>query len=441
MDPRRVVITGVGVVSPLGVGKESFIEGFLSDRSGIDRIRGFDPVGLPCQVGGEVEEFKINEYVPKIYRKATKLMSRDIVLAVVAAELAIRDAGLKTKGTAPDEIANIDPRRSGVNIGAGLICCDLDELGIALEHAQHEGKFSYAKWGREGMESLTPLWLLKYLPNMQGCHISIIHDLQGPSNSITCAEASGLLAIGEAYRTIVRDKADMMVAGGAECKINPMGLLRQCLLGRVATRYNDRPDQACRPFDRQADGCVMAEGGGIVILEERQRARRRGARIYGEITGFGASNNFSGDFIRPDDGAAGVVIALQKALDEAQLTGDEIRLLIPHGSAIAEHDRAEAQAIRSVFGPAAAALPVVATKSRIGNSGAGASALDLVAAVLSLQEDVIPANRNCPEPPPEYGLNLPDTTIRSAGIRNAMCCCYTYGGQTAAAVVQRPDSR
>ena len=129
---------------------------------------------------------------------------------------------------APQEQPDIDPRRSGVNVGAGLISCDLLELGMAVEHAQKDGKFSYEKWGREGMESLTPLWLLKYLPNMQGCHISIIHDLQGPSNSITCAETSGLLAIGEAYRIIARGSADVMVAGGAEAKLTPMALMRQC---------------------------------------------------------------------------------------------------------------------------------------------------------------------------------------------------------------------
>jgi len=235
----------------------------------------------------------MGKIVPKNYRKATKLMSRDIELAVVAADAAIRDAGLRTRATNPDGPVDVDPTRIGVNIGAGLICCDLVELAAAVEHAVTDGRFDYKKWGREGMEALTPLWLLKYLPNMPGCHVSIIHDCQGPNNAVTCAEASGQLAIGEASRIVARGAADVMIAGGAECKVNPMALLRQCLLGRVSTNYNDRPKQACRPFDRDADGTVVGEGAGIVILEELEHARNRGARIYAEAAGFGASNNFS----------------------------------------------------------------------------------------------------------------------------------------------------
>jgi len=430
-----VVITGVGVVSSLGNGREDYFEGLVSGQIGIDRIKGFDPVGFPCQIGGEISDLMVKQHVPKAHRKAVKMMSRDIDLAVVAADWAVRDAGLKTKGTEPQEQPNINPQRSGVNVGAGLISCDLLELGLAVEHALEDGKFSYEKWGAEGMESLTPLWLLKYLPNMLGCHISIIHDLQGPSNSITCAEASGLLSIGESYRIIARGSADLMVAGGAETKLTPMGLMRQCLMGRVTTRYNDRPRQACRPFDRNADGGVMAEGAGIVILEELERARKRGAPIYAEVTGFGASSNFSDDFVNPEADCRGVTLAIQNALAQASLAPGEIQLLIAHGAAIPEHDRAEAKGITTVFGESASELPVRALKSRIGNCGAGSSALDFAAAVLALREGKIPPNLNCPDPPDEYGLNLGNSKVQEADLQTAMSCCYTYGGQTAAMVI------
>lgn len=437
MRERRVVITGVGVVSALGLDKEVYFQDLWEGANGVDRIKAFDASEFPSQVGGEIGDLKINQFVPKAQRKAAKLMSRDIQLAVAAADAAIRDARLKTKGTCPEEEAQINPERSGVNIGAGLICCDLVELGAAVEHAIEDGAFNYQKWGSEGMETLTPLWLLKYLPNMLSCHISIIHDLQGPSNSITCGEVSGLLSIGEAYRHIATDKADIIIAGGAECKVNPMGLLRQCLMNRVSTHYNDKPKQACRPFDKGADGSVVGEGAGILVLEEKERALSRGAPIYGEITGFGASNNFSSDMIEPEPQGKGITIAITKALGQAGLGPEEVDLLIPHGLAVAGQDRAEAEGIRGAFGAYSSKLPVFATKSSIGNCGAGASAIDLATAILALNKNMIPATVNCPNPLEEYGLNVVNTKGMEKELRKVMSCCYTFGGQTAAMVISK----
>jgi len=436
MTERRVVITGLGVINALGTGREEYFQALLDGKIGIDRIKVFDPGEFPSQVAGEAPRPKMSDVVPKVYRKATKLMSRDIGLAVIAADGAIRDGRIKTKATNPEGGIDIDPVRSGVNIGAGLICCDLVELATAAQHAAEDGRFSLQKWGSEGMNMLTPLWLLKYLPNMLSCHISIIHDLQGPSNSITCAEVSGTLSIGEAYRKIVHNKADLMVAGGAESKVEAMGLLRQCLLGRACTKYNDRPKDACRPFDRDAGGMVIGEGAGIVILEELEHARQRGATLYAEITGFGASNNFSRDFVEPEASAKGVTIALQKALNEAKLSPGEIDLLVAHGIAIASNDRAEATAIREAFGEHTKTLSVLATKSRFGNCGAAGGAIDLITAVLALYERQVPSNVNCPNPPSEYGLNLADSN-QAADINHAMTCSYTYGGQTAALTISR----
>jgi len=436
MADRRVVITGLGIINALGQGIQEYFSALLDGVVGVDRIKAFDPSGFPCQVGAESISLKMNKIVPKAHRKATKLMSRDIELAVVAADLAVRDAKLRTKGTGPEEKPNIDVTRSGVNIGTVLNCCDLVELAAAVEHGTENGKFSYSRWGAEGMESLTPLWLLKYLPNMLSCHISIIHDLQGHSNAITCAEAGGQLSAGEAFRIIARGDADLMIAGGAECKVNPMTLLRQCLLGRVSTNYNDRPDQASRPFDRDADGTVMGEGAGIVVLEELEHARKRNADIYAEVKGFGASNNFSEDFVEPESGGKGITIALRKAMQQARLSGDQVQLLIPHGIGVANHDGAEAAGIRAAFGEYAAELPIFATKSRIGNCGGGAGAIDLVTTVLALHEAKIPATLNSPNPPAEYGLNINQNNVEKK-IENALTCCYTFGGQTAALAVSK----
>ncbi|MCP4709508.1 MAG: hypothetical protein GY869_12850, partial [Planctomycetes bacterium] len=269
----------------------------------------------------------------------------------------------------------------------------------------------------------------------------IIHDLQGPSNSITCAEVSGLLSIGEAYRNIARGKADVMVAGGGESKMNAMEMVRHTLMGRTSTHYNDRPQEACRPFDADADGVVLGEGAGLIILEEYERARERGADIYAEITGFGSSSNMSDDFINPESDGAGISIALEKALTEAKLTKDDIQLLIPHGEAIAGHDTTESVAIGKVFAGRDGELPILATKSRIGNCGAGGSGIDLATAALAMKEGKIPPNLNCPNPIQADGLDFGGSSGRQAELKNVINCCYTYGGQTAAMVISKINDK
>jgi len=208
---RRVVVTGLGVISPIGIGAKAFWDNLIAGKCGIRRIEAFDPAAFPSQLAGEVPAYKIGDYVPKSYRKATKVMARDIELAVVAADDAFKDSGLKSK--AYTDQPNITPGRFGCNIGAGLISTDLNELTSAMHVAREGNRLDLQKWGREGMSQLTPLWLLKYLPNMLACHVTIIHELKGPSNTLTCAEASSHLAIGEAFRTIQRGDADLAICG------------------------------------------------------------------------------------------------------------------------------------------------------------------------------------------------------------------------------------
>ena len=235
---RRVVITGIGVISPIGIGAKTFWTNLLAGQIGVRRIASFDPSGLPAQIAGEIPAYKIGDYVPKSYRKATKVMARDIELAVIAADDAFKDAGLQSR--AYTDAPTIDSRRFGCNIGAGLISVDLNELTGAMHAARDGNRLDLERWGREGMSQLTPLWLLKYLPNMLACHVTIIHELKGPSNTITCADASSHLAIGEAFRTIQRGDADLAICGGAETKVVPMSLMRQILLQarhRIAQRF------------------------------------------------------------------------------------------------------------------------------------------------------------------------------------------------------------
>ena len=270
---RRVVVTGIGIVSPLGIGSRAHWEALLAGTVGIRKLRNLQFNAFPCQLGGEVPEYRIGDFVPKTYRKATKVMARDTELAIVAADDAFKDSGLVSHAYAPTP--NFDGGRFGCNIGAGLINAELNELTAAMTTARRDDEQNHidlAKWGRDGMTQLTPLWLLKYLPNMPACHVTIIHQLKGPSNTITCADASSHLAIGEAFRTIQRGKADLAICGGAESKINQMGMLRQTLLKRLNESSNDAPEHAVRPFDNDARGTVLGEGGGLLILEEYERA-------------------------------------------------------------------------------------------------------------------------------------------------------------------------
>jgi len=433
----RVVITGVGAVSPLGLTAKQMWEGLCSGKCGIRRIKSFDPSKFSCRLAGEVEEYKIQQYVPKSFRKATKLMSKDIELSVIAADEAVRDSALVTRAIDEQKI-NVNPQRMAINIGAGLISCDPCELAPAVAHSVAEGRFDIRRWGKEGIELVTPLWLLKYLPNMLACHIGIIHDIQGPSNTITCAEVSGHIAIAEAAEVIARGNGDIALAGGAEAKINPVLIMRQCLLKRTTSRHNDDPEGACRPFDADASGSVFGDGAGIVVLENLDNATKRGAKIYAELVGAGQSAciNPAYEHIEPD--GRGLTIAIKKAIAKANISPQDIDLIIPHGTGIPEDDLAEARGIEAALSGAIPKVPVWPTKSMLSNTGAACGGLDVVAAVCAMRDGRIPAAKNCTRRAAGCNLNI-ITAEQKAEIRYAMCCGYTYGGQTAALVLRKPN--
>jgi 3-oxoacyl-[acyl-carrier-protein] synthase II len=438
---RRVVITGLGAVTPLGLGAEALWDGLLARRCGIRTIESFDASGLACTCGGEVAAFKMGEFVPKSYRKSTKVMARDIELAVVAAYQAVKDAGLKTKCLIDrkevDGPANVDSTRFGANIGAGLICADLPELAGALASAVDEkGEFSLARWGREGMENLTPLWLLKFLPNMLACHVTIVHDCQAHSNTVTCADASSHLAIGEAFRTIARGAADVCLSGGAESKINPMGVARQQLLGRLSRDPDLAPERACRPFAADG-GLVCSEGGGLVILEDLEHAQARGARIYAEVLGFGASSN-THDWMTPHPEGRGLSLACRKALDDAGLSPDDVGLLGTFGTGAPEYDASELRALRAVFGDRCEGMSALATKGSIGHNGAGAGAIDISATVMALYHGTLPPSLNTDGTGAEVRLGFVTDGPVDLPARVALTVGYAlHGGQNAALVISK----
>ncbi len=241
---RRAVITGLGVISPIGLTKADFWESLSNRRSGIRPISAFDASALPTRIAGEVIGFDPKRYVDKKERKSLKIMSRSIQLAVAAAQMALDDSGV--------DKAKLDPVRFGVEFGAGLIASELEELGPPAQVSVNcqPGLVDLELWGTQGLANMPPLWMLKYLPNMLACHISILHDARGPNNTITENDVASLLAMGEAYRILARNQADFFLVGGADSKINPLSLVRHSLFAPLSRR-NDAPQKASRPFDRR----------------------------------------------------------------------------------------------------------------------------------------------------------------------------------------------
>lgn len=448
---RDVVITGLGAISALGVGKDDLWNGLVEGTSGLRRMQRVDASGLPCRVAGEAAPFAVRDFLPKSYRKATKVMARDTELAVVAAALAAKDAGLNTR--ADDAEPTIPPDRLGCQIGAGLIAAETDELTRALSASTDEqGVFSLERWGTDvgrdgrtgagGMNHLPPLWMLKYLPNMLACHVTIVHGAEGPSNTITCAEASALLSLGESMRVIRRGDADACFSGGAESKVNYMGLLRMDLAGRVAhTDEEDDGTKIVRPFADESGG-VIGEAGGVMILEEREHAARRGATAYARVSGFGAAQTsecaLPTGVWEPDEREVerGLVDAIESALGDAGLGAEAIDAIVPLGLGVPACDRREAEALRQVFGKALAEIPLITLTPNVGNCSAGQGGLMALVGALAIHQQAIPARIHTG--PAVDGLDCGPSAARGMKIENVLVCTPALGGQNAALVLSAP---
>ncbi len=436
MPEKRVVITGLGVVSPAGTGIDALWDGLAAKRSFVGKITAFDASAFPTDLGGCVEGFSARKYVPKSYRKSVKIMARDIELAIGAAELAFRDAGIVTASSGEDAERTIESDRLGCNIGAGLILTDLDEMGVAVSTSLDEdGQFSLGKWGESGITNLTPLWLLKYLPNMLACHVTIVHGARGPSNTITCGDASAHLAVGEATRLVARGGADAAIAGGAESKLNPMGLLRQSMLKRLCTTWREDPAGACRPFDEQHAGTVIGEGGGLLVIEAMDHAKSRGARMYAEVAGFASGCDPNGiEVLKPAVGGLGT--AVRAAMRDAQITPEQVGLIVTHGTGVPGEDVCETAELRSVLGDLADSIPAVAVSGSFGSLFAGAGGVELAVAAKALETQTVPPTVNFASAAPECGLNL-SSEARSGDYKYAISASFSVGGQSGACVLRR----
>lgn len=439
---QRVMVTGIGPVSGFGVGIEPLWNGLLSGASAIRPISAFDPSGFASTVAATLapELLDIRNIVPKNYRKATKVMARDIELAVAAALSAVKSAGLTTRGTTEGATPTIPSARFGCHIGAGLIPADSDELASAmLTSRDAHGQFDPGAWGRTGMNNLTPLWLLKYLPNMLACHVTIIHGCEGPSNTLTCAEASGGLSIGESMRVIRRGDAQACLSGGAESKVNYMGILRQTFAGRLASVPSGADGtKAVRPFDPGACGSVLGEGGGMLIAETFESARDRGAKPLAELMGFGASQCACSDTVGVDLTAADedIAAAIETALESAGVSASEIDAIVPMGSGIAVVDHAEALALKRVIGDRLAQVPLVTLAPQVGICGAGTSALAACVAAQCLATQMLPARLNT-RGSSALGVTADACEASATKLERVLVTTTGMGGQSSALVMRR----
>lgn len=456
-------MTGVGAVTPYGVGASALWNGLVEGRPTLAPTTRLDATGFPCKLAGEVKDFSAKDYVPKHYRKAVKVMARDIEMAVAAAKVAVEDAGLTTRMTLAEGQTSgttYPPERVGCQIGAGLIAAETDELAGALVTARVAGAtleepgagFSLRLWGTAGapdgtvgsggMNNLTPLWLLKYLPNMLACHVTIIHGCEGPSNTITCNEASGLLSLGESTRVIERDWADVCFSGGAESKVNCMGILRLTYAGRLAdTGAETDGTKLVRPYDPTSAGMIPGEGAGILIVEEADAAAKRGARAYAEIAGFGAAHsdpahcyaNGSREIMPGAD--EGLQAAIEHALNDAGVRANDIDAIVPHASGIPAMDAGEADALRAVFGARLPSIPLVVVSPLIGESAAGNGGVQAAVGALCMRHQMIPSRVHAGTCPSDLAAHPAPAT--KADLRHILVCSSSFGGQNAAIVLRR----
>jgi 3-oxoacyl-[acyl-carrier-protein] synthase II len=428
---RRIVITGIGVNSPIGIGTAAFWDSLAAGRSGIRRVTTFEHIASPGCVGADIPDFN-EESARKDYlkgqRKSLKVMCREIQLGVASALLALSDSRL--------DLESLDHERFGVDFGANLMFSPPDVLVDpcvqCLDPGDPDVAFHFDRWGRGGLPKMEPLWLLRYLPNMPACHIGIAADARGPSNSLTQDEASGNLSVGEAFRVLRRGQADVMIAGTTGTRMHPMKTIHAALLKDLA-QGSGPPETWCRPFDKDRGGQVVGEGACSFLLESDEAARARGATIYGTVLGAGSS--CVADRAGRADVRRALAQAMRAALRDAGLAPADVGHVNAHGISTRAGDAEEARALADVFGPLASRVPVIALKSYFGNPGASCGTLELAGSLLALRHDVLPVTLNYETPDPECPLDVVHGTPRPIANKVFLNVNVTRMGQASALVV------
>ncbi|MBI4168847.1 MAG: beta-ketoacyl-ACP synthase II [Acidobacteria bacterium] len=407
---RRVVITGLGMVSPLGIGNEENWKGLIEGRSGIGPITRFDASDYPCRIAGELKGFNPEDWVP---RKDVKKMDLFILYGMAASEIALRDAAY--------QVSPAEAERVGVYIGSGI-------GGLPSIERQHAALL------REGPRRVSPFFIVGLIVNMASGQVSIRHGARGPNQAACTACATGTHAIGDAFEIIKRNDADVMIAGGCEGVITPLCVGGFGAMRALSTR-NDDPQGASRPFDRERDGFVIGEGAGIVILEELGHAVRRGARIYAEVAGYGVSGDAFHVSAPPEDGD-GPMRVMRRAVEDAGIDPSAIDYVNAHGTSTPQGDVVETRAIKAVFGERAGKVAVSSTKSMTGHLLGGAGGLETAIVALAVHRGMVPPTINYTTPDPDCDLDYVPNEARAVKIRYALNNSFGFGGTNAALVLK-----
>ena len=408
---RRVVVTGLGLVTPLGIGVEESWLALVSGKSGIARITKFDPHNMVTQFAGEVKDFNPEEYVS---RKDVKRMDDFTIYAIAATRMAVEDAKLDINGNNGDRV--------GVVIGCGL-------GGLKTIEKFHRVMLE------QGPKKVSPFFIPMLIANMAPGQISIIFGAKGPNIAIETACAAGAHAVGDAFKLIQRGAADAMITGGVEATITPLGVTGFNAMRAISTR-NDAPEKASRPFDLDRDGFVMGEGSGILIIEALDHALERSAPIHAEIVGYGLTAD-AHHITAPAPEGEGMARCLQMALDDAGVLPEDIDYINAHGTSTDLNDRFETNAIKTVFGEHSYRVPVSSTKSMTGHLLGGAGGVESVFSVLAIQNETIPSTINYENPDPECDLDYVPNIARKKELRTVVSNSFGFGGTNASLVFRR----
>ncbi|MBI3813191.1 MAG: beta-ketoacyl-ACP synthase II [Nitrospinae bacterium] len=407
---RRIVVTGLGMITPLGIGVEKTWDAICRGESGIGHITRFDTSDFPTKIAGEVKDFNPADYIDK---KEIKKMDTFIHYALASAAMAVDDAKLN--------ITDENSERVGVLVGAGL-------GGLPSIERYHD---IYLK---EGVRRISPFFIPMLIANLASGQISIRFGAKGPNSCVVTACATGTHAIGDAYKIIQRGDADVMIAGGAESVITPLAVGGFCAARALSTR-NDEPQRASRPFDKDRDGFVMGEGAGVIILEEMEFARRRGAKIYAEVSGYGMSGD-AHHITSPPPGGEGAVRCMKLALKDGGISPDEVDYINAHATSTFA-DSLETQAIKTVFAEHAYKLTVSSTKSMIGHLLGAAGGVEAIFSILAIDRGILPPTINYETPDPECDLDYVPNKSRKADVKVAMSNSFGFGGTNAAIIFKK----
>lgn len=411
---RRVVVTGIGPIAPNGVGKEAYWKALSAGRSGIGRITGFDPSEFPSQIAGEVTDFDPTDFLDP---KEARRLDRFCQFAVAAAQLAIDDAGLI--------IDESNAARTGVIVGSGI-------GGLATLEEQHKVLLE------RGPKRVSPFLVPMMISDMAAGNISIRFGAKGPNWAGVSACATSKTTIGEAFEAVRRGSADICLAGGTEAGVTPLGVAGFCA-ARALSQRNDKPEAASRPFDIGRDGFVIGEGAGIVVLETLDGAMKRGAPIYCELVGYGATGD-AYHITEPDPEGTGAVAAMRAALDEGGLETDEVDYVNAHGTSTKVGDVAETGALKKLFGSHAQDVAISSTKSMTGHLLGAAGAIELIASVLAMRHNVVPPTINLDNPDPECDLDYVPHRARERKVDVALSNSFGFGGHNATLVIRRLEA-